>query len=184
MSQQIGFKRVSTVSQNIYRQLDGLKLDRVFEDKISGGTQERPSLEAMLEHIRKGDIVHVHSIDRLARNLGDLISLITAITGKGASLQFHKEGMIFNSSNDALQKMQMQIIGAVAEFERSMINERAAGGRTIAMAKGVKFGRKPSLSKQDMVQVRKLHASGKSVTKLAIDFDVSRPAIYRVLKSA
>jgi DNA invertase Pin-like site-specific DNA recombinase len=76
-----------------------------------------------------------------------------------------------------MQKMQMQIMGAVAEYERSMINERASEGRAIAKAKGVLFGRKPTLSKQDMSKVRRLHASGKSVSKLAIDFDVSRPAI-------
>ena len=181
--QQIGYKRVSTLSQNTDRQLEGIELSRVFEDKVSGSTKHRPQLDAMLDHIRSGDAVHVHSIDRLARNLADLMSLIHAITDKGASIQFHKESMTFNGSNDAMQRMQMQIMGSVAEFERSMINERAAEGRAIAQAKGVKFGRKAALTNKQMAEVREQHTAGESVSKLAIDFDVARPAISRVLKS-
>lgn len=182
--QQVGYKRVSTLSQNTDRQLDGIQLDRVFQDKVSGSTKDRPELNAMLDHIRAGDCIHVHSIDRLARNLADLMNLITTVTEKGASIQFHKECMTFGSGNDAMQKMQMQIMGAVAEFERSMINERANEGRAIAQAKGVKFGRKAALTAKQMLEVQEQHTAGKSVAKIAIDFDVSRPAIYRVLNSA
>lgn len=181
--QQIGYKRVSTVSQSTDRQLDGIELDRVFEDKVSGSTKQRPQLDAMLDHIRDGDVIQVHSIDRLARNLADLMSLIKTINAKGASIKFIKEGMHFTGSNDAMQKMQMQIMGSVAEFERSMINERAAEGRAIAKAKGVQFGRKPTLTKKQIVEVKQQRESGKSVAKIAIDFDVSRPAIYRALEA-
>lgn len=182
--QQIGYKRVSTIAQSTDRQLDGVELDRTFEDKVSGSTKDRPELDAMLDHIRDGDCIHVHSIDRLARNLADLMNLINRVVSIGASIRFHKESMTFSGGNDPMQRMQMQIMGAVAEFERSMINERASEGRAIAKAKGVKFGRKPGLSKKEMEEVREQRAAGKSVSKIAIDFDVSRPAIYRVLDSA
>lgn len=181
--QHIGYKRVSTAGQGTGRQLDGIELDKVFEDKVSGSTKQRPQLEAMLGHIREGDTIHVHSIDRLARNLADLMSLIKQVNDKGASIRFHKEAMTFNGSNGPMQQMQMQIMGAVAEFERSMINERANEGRAIAKAKGVKFGRKSKLSKYDIVEIKQQREAGKPVAKIAIDFDVSRPAVYRALEA-
>ncbi len=183
-AQQIGYQRVSTLSQNTDRQLDGVKLDKVFTDKASGGNAKRPKLDAMLKHIRDGDTVHVHSIDRLARNLSDLMQLIESITGKGSSVRFHKEALTFDGGNSSMQVMQMQIMGAVAQFERSIINERAAEGRAIAKARGVRFGKPPALNDKQTAQVIKQRKAGKSVAAIALDFDVSRQSIYRILNKA
>ena len=82
-----------------------------------------------------------------------------------------------------MQQMMLSLMGAVAQFERSMINERAAEGREAAKAKGVQFGRKPTLSAAEKAQVIERREAGESVARLAIDFDVSRQAVYRVLDS-
>jgi len=91
MAQRIGYRRVSTLVQNTARQLEGVDVDKIFEDKLSGSTRARPGLEAMLEHLRAGDEVHVHSIDRLARDLGDLHAIVRDITERGAVVHFHDE---------------------------------------------------------------------------------------------
>lgn len=182
--QQIGYIRVSTTTQNTDRQLDGLELDRVFEDKVSGKSADRPQLEALMAHLRSGDTLHVHSIDRLARNLADLLLLIESITDKGVAVQFHKEALTFTGDDSPMQNMMLQLMGAVAQFERSMINERAAEGREAAKAKGVRFGRKPMLSGAQVAELTERRSQGESVARLAIDFDVSRQAIYRALGRA
>jgi len=180
--QQIAYRRVSTLQQNTGRQLDGFDADQEFTDKATGSNADRPQLNAMLKHIREGDTVHVHSIDRLARNLADLLSLIQQINDKGASVKFHKESLTFDGGNSAMQKMQLSLMGAVAEFERTLINERAAEGRAIAKANGVKFGRKPTLSPEQVADIQAEHVAGKSIRALAIDFDCGRSTITRALK--
>ncbi len=86
----IGYVRVSTHDQNTARQLDGIHLDKVFEEHASGKNADRPALQACLEYIRDGDTLHVHSIDRLARNLQDLLSIVTGLKEKGVTVKFHK----------------------------------------------------------------------------------------------
>ena len=177
----LGYKRVSSINQSTDRQLDGIDLDKVFEDYSTGGNRNRPALDRLMDHIREGDAIHVHSIDRLARNLIDLMSLITLINEKGASIQFHTEKMSFTGLSDPLQTLQLQVMGAVAQFERAIVNERAAEGRALAVSRGVKFGRKPLLSKSQVLEVRRQRESGKPVSKIALDMDCSRPSIYRAL---
>ena len=179
------YTRVSTIGQNDDRQFDGIKIDpnNLYQDKISGSKKERPQLTELMKAMRPGDTVHVWSIDRAARNLHHLLELIETINGKGAAIRFHKEGMIFNGGDNPMQKMQLQIMGSVAEFQRSLINEAAAEGRAVAKAKGVKFGRRAALSDVDLKIVADMRKAGKSVAAIATDFDVSRPVIYKALKS-
>ena len=122
--------RVSTVEQNTDRQLLNVACDRVYEEKISGKDTNRPELLAMLSNIRAGDVVNVHSMDRLARNTRDLLNLVEEITSKGATIAFHKENLTFrgNEKQDPYQKMMMTMLGAVAELERAIILERQREG--------------------------------------------------------
>ena len=145
------YTRVSTTNQNDYRQFDGVDIDpnSLYQDKISGAKKSRPQLDLLIKVMRKGDTVNIWSIDRAARNLQHLLELIDTINEKEASVHFHKEGLLFNGGDNPMQKMQLQILGAVAEFQRSLINEAAAEGRVAAKNKGVKFGRPNSLSKSD-----------------------------------
>ena len=106
-----------------------MDLDRTFTDKASGSSADQPQLEAMLATIRSGETVVVQSIDRLARKLADLLQLVEVLGGAGASLRFEKEGLTFTGEDSPMQALQLSIMGAVAAFERSIINERAAEGR-------------------------------------------------------
>ena len=134
----IGYIRVSGVDQNTARQesaFDGLNLNKVFEDKASGKDVHRPALERCLEVVRDGDTLHVHSIDRLARNMQDLLSLLSDLTGRGVSVKFHKENLTFTPDKEnPFQRLQLQLISSVAEFERAMIRERQREGIAIIKA--------------------------------------------------
>ncbi|WP_281757766.1 recombinase family protein [Succinatimonas hippei] len=183
--QTVGYIRVSSVMQHTDRQLADLSLDKVFEDKVSGKDQERPALKAMLDYIREGDCVYVHSLDRLARNLTDLLDLVEKINAKGCSLHFLKEHMIFeNNKSDPTSKLLLSVMGAVAEFERSLIRERQREGIAIAKAQGkLHSGRKEKLNQEQIKEAVKLKTAGVPLAKIAVKFGVSRPTLYRALKA-
>ena len=177
----VAYKRVSTTDQNTERQLAdcGVEFARVFEDSCSGGSTNRPALQALSEYIREGDTVHVHSIDRLARDLSDLRKLITNWKSQGISVQFHKEGLLFSSQSDsAMDNLMLNMLGAVAEFERSMIKERQAEGIAIAKAKGKYKGRKP-VDVAQVEQVKKLINDGVSVVAACKQVGIGKATFYR-----
>jgi DNA invertase Pin-like site-specific DNA recombinase len=180
--QQVGYIRVSSIGQNTARQLDGVKLDKVFEDKISGKDTNRPALTRCLEHVREGDTLHVHSMDRLARNLDDLRRIVKELTGRGVAVKFHKEGLTFTGDDTPMATMLLSLMGAVAEFERSMIRERQLEGIAVAKAKGdVYKGRKPSLAPEQVVELRQRVAAGENKAELARQFKISRASVYNHL---
>lgn len=180
--QQVGYIRVSSIGQNTARQLDGVKLDEVFEDKISGKDTNRPALTSCLKHCRKGDTLHVHSMDRLARNLDDLRRIVKELTGRGVAVKFHKEGLTFTGDDTPMATMLLSLMGAVAEFERSMIRERQLEGIAVAKAKGdVYKGRKPSLSAEQVAELRRRVAAGENKAELARQFKISRASVYNHL---
>lgn len=183
--QQIGYVRVSTVEQNTARQLDGVELDKIFEDKCSGKNTDRPALKACLEYVREGDTLHVHEISRLARNMADLNRLVDELTAKGVAVKFHKEGLEFNASKatDAMMKLLFQVMGAFAEFERNMIRERQAEGIAKAKAEGKYRGGQDKLDDAQVAELRRLAAEGVSKARLARDFNITRPTVYRYLKA-
>ncbi len=183
--QQIGYVRVSTVEQNTARQLDGVELDKIFEDKCSGKNTDRPALKACLEYVREGDTLHVHEISRLARNMADLNRLVDELTAKGVAVKFHKEGLEFNASKatDAMMKLLFQVMGAFAEFERNMIRERQAEGIAKAKAEGKYRGGQDKLDDAQVGELRRLAAEGVSKARLARDFNITRPTVYRYLKA-
>jgi len=182
--QRIGYIRVSTVDQNTDRQLEGLTLDQTFTDKVSGKSMNRPQLDAMLKHVRQGDEVFVHSMDRLARNLADLLKLVTDLTAKGVRVTFQKEALTFTGEDSPMATLMLSIIGAVAAFERSMILERQREGIAIAKLKGnVYVGRKPVLTKAQVQEVKVRAKAGESKSALATAFKVSRATIYNALSA-
>ncbi len=180
--QHVGYVRVSTVDQNTARQLEGVKLDKVFEEKASAKDMDRPQLQAALDYVREGDTLHVHSIDRLCRNLRDCQQLVDDLTGRGVAVAFHKENLTFNGHNDAMQRLMLQMMGAFAEFERTLIRERQAEGIAKAKAAGRYKGRKQSLSGDDVKSIRDRLAGGESKAALAREFGVSRQTIYSSLQ--
>lgn len=183
------YQRVSTLEQNIARQEDQLKgftFDEVFTDYASGKDTERPQLQAALKHLRKGDRLVVYSLDRLARNLDDLRKIVKELTGRGATVQFVKESLIFTGDDSPMSNLLLSVMGAFAEFERSLIRERIKEGIAVAKQKGVYKGRKPSL---DVVKVSELVEKDKANnhknrSALAKEFGISRETLYQYLRSA
>ena len=175
----VGYRRVSSASQSLDRQeLDGC--DKVFEEKITGAKRNRPELNRMLDYIREGDEVRVHSIDRLARDLRDLHSIIEHINDKDATITFLKEKLTFKPSAqaDPFAKLQLHLMGAFAEFERSIIRERQREGIARAKERGVYAGRKASI---DVEKVKSLHASGVGASEIARQLGIGRASVYRLI---
>lgn len=180
----VGYKRVSTIEQNGSRQLVGLELEKIFVDHASGkNTSERPQLQAMIEFIREGDEVYVHSMDRLARNLKDLLGLVEQIRNKGASLYFMKESLHIESQTQQspMTTLMLSMMGAFAEFERSLILERQREGIAIAKQKGLYKGRKP-VSKEKLERAKDLLKQGQKISAVARQTGLSRASLYKYLK--
>ena len=178
----VAYIRVSSVDQNTDRQLHGLTFDETFTDKASGKDRDRPALTECLRHLRKGDTLHVHSIDRLARNMSDLMQLVTELTGRGVTVRFHKESLTFNGTDDPFQTLQLQMMGAFAQFERALIKERQREGIAAAKAKGKQIGAKKKLSDEQVAEIRSKAASGATKKALAEEYGISRQTLYTALK--
>jgi DNA invertase Pin-like site-specific DNA recombinase len=140
--QRIGYVRVSTLDQNEKRQLDGVVLDRVFTDKASGRDTARPQLAELLGFARDGDTVVVHGMDRLARNLDDLRSLVQTLTRKGVGVEFINEQLVFTGEDSPMANVMLSVMDTFAEFERSLIRERQREGIALAKQRGAYRGRK------------------------------------------
>lgn len=180
--QKIGYIRVSSIDQNSERQLDGLQLDRIFTDQVSGKSINRPQLQEMLRYIRQGDHLFVHSMDRLARNLVDLRQMVQELTDRGIKVSFVKENLNFDGDDSAISVLLLSVMGAVAEFERSLIRERQAEGIKIAKTKGVYKGRKASLTYEQVDEVQRKIASGIPKARVAREYRCSRETLYKYLK--
>lgn len=179
----VGYVRVSSFDQNPERQLEGIELDRKFTDKASGKNTKRPKLEEMIDYVREGDVLIVHSMDRLARNLDDLRMIVFKLTGKMVKVQFLKENLTFNGEDSPMSNLLLSMMGAFAEFERSIIRERQLEGIAIAKKKGVYSGRKPSLSEEKIEEMNKLLESGEKKSEIARQLKISRETLYRHIRS-
>jgi DNA invertase Pin-like site-specific DNA recombinase len=176
----IGYIRVSSVGQNTERQLAHIELDKVFEDKCSAKNTDRPQLKDCLEWLREGDTLHVHSIDRLARDLFDLQSLIGQLMVKRVTVQFHKENLIFEpDTSNAMNQLMLHMMGA---FERELIKERQREGIAAAQAKGVQFGAKRKLTDEQIAEIKSRLVSHCDKSALAREFGISRPTLYGLMK--
>lgn len=182
--QRIGYQRVSTLIQNTARQLDGIPLDKIFTDKASGKDTNRPELKSMLEFVREGDTVYVHSMDRLARNLGDLRKIVQDLTRKGIKITFVKESLTFTGDDSPMANLLLNIIGSVAEFEKMLIKERVMEGIAIARTKGVYKGRKKSLNPTQVGILKYRVATGEKKSVVARDLGISRETLYKYMKQA
>ena len=182
--QRIGYIRVSSLDQNAERQLDGIPLDKVFTDKASGKDTNRPQLQAALNHVRPGDTLVVHSMDRLARNVEDMLRLVREMNDRGVSVEFIKENMSFTAgSDDPRSTLMFTMLSAFAQFERYLIKERQREGIAVAKAKGnVYKGRKPALNPEKASLLRQRVAQGAKKSALAKEFGISRETLYQYIR--
>lgn len=182
-TQSIGYVRVSTIDQNTARQLDGLALDKIFEDKASGKDTNRAALRSMIDYAREGDVIHVHSFDRLARNLGDLKAIIETLTNKGCHVHFVKEGLTFSKGiNNPMAELLLNVLGAVSQFERDLIKERQREGIEVAKREGRSLGRKASLTSVQVTEALRRQRDGEQITAIAESLGVSRQTLYTAIK--
>ena len=178
----VGYIRVSSFGQNTDRQLSEVSLDKIFEEKASAKDTNRPVLKDCLEYLREGDELHIHSIDRLARNLVDLQTIVSDLNGKGVSVIFHKENLTFTGNiENPMNKLMLQMMGAFAEFERNLIKERQREGIAQAQKKGVKIGRGRVLQDDQIQEIKCRVALGAVKAELAKEYEISRPTLYAVL---
>jgi DNA invertase Pin-like site-specific DNA recombinase len=184
MAQQVvGYIRVSSSGQNTARQLVDIRLDKEFVDTITGSTMDRKNLIACMDYVREGDMLVVDSIDRLARNLLDLQGIINALIKKGVSVKFIKENLTFNSSKDPMANLTLQIMGAFAEFERTMIKARQREGIDAAKKSGKHLGRPSTITPKLAKEAKDLKEGGTSIRQIAFKMKVSRATIYKMLES-
>lgn len=183
IGKRIGYIRVSSLDQNTEGQLENIAVDKVFTDKASGKDAHRPQLIALMEFIREGDTLVIHSMDRLARNLDDLRRIIASLTQKGVTIEFVKEHLIFTGEATPMTNLMLSVMGAFAEFERALIKERQREGIAIAKSKGAYKGRKKTLSSEQIKELKSSISGGEKKAPLARKYGISRETLYQYLRN-
>jgi DNA invertase Pin-like site-specific DNA recombinase len=180
----IGYARVSTDGQELEGQHQALKAagaERIFSEKISGAKSHRKALAKAIAALGQGDILLVTRLDRLARSTRDLLNVMATISEKGAGFRSIADPLIDTTSPHG--KLILAVLGALAEFERSMILARTSEGRTRAQARGVRFGRKPKLTPHQIAEALARRANGEALTDIGRSFNVSHSTISRLSSS-
>lgn len=181
----IGYKRVSTKDQLTDRQLLGISLDRVYEESVSGATRDRPRLIACIDALREGDVLHIHSVDRLARSLVDALDIIEQVIQAGATIIFHAEKLEFSSDRaNPYHTFVLQIFASIAQLERSMGKQRQKEGIERAKERGTRsgkpFGKQPlDMTRRD--EAISLSMTGLNISQIARAMKLSRPSISKLL---
>ena len=179
----IGYARVSTGLQNLNLQEDQLNqygCEKIFSDYISGSKSKRPGLDKAIEFARSGDTIVVWRLDRLGRNMADLITLVNELNNRGVSFHSLEENITMDKSSSTGQLL-FHLFAAFAEFERNLILERSSAGRIAARARGRYGGRPEKLNKQDLTLLKTLYDNGTPIKTIAEQWKVSRTTIYRYL---
>ena len=177
----IAYRRVSTEDQSLDRQ-QFPDAEKIFEEKASGADRDRPALRDLIEFAREGDEVQVHSLDRLGRDMRDLLEIIETLNRRGVSVVFSAERLAFRAGKDAeddpFARLQLHMMAAFAQFERAIILKRQREGIARAKARGVYKGRRPTI---DPDEVAKLKAEGLGATEIAKKLGIGRASVYRLL---
>lgn len=182
----IGYARVSTKAQDLSLQIDALKAcgcQQIFQEKISGKSKGRPELEKLLAQTRPDDIIVIWKLDRLARSLKDLVSLVNDIQQKGAALQSLNDQIDTSTPHG---KLTFHLFAALAEFERDIIRERTLAGLDAARARGRKGGRPKGLSKKAqhtaIIAENLFRESELSTKEICNQLSISKSTFYRYLR--
>ena len=177
----VGYARVSTDGQSLDAQHSALAAagaEKVFAEKQSGIKTDRAALARCLRSLAPGDVVLVTKLDRLARSTRDLLNTLAAIDEARAG--FRSLGDPWADSTSPHGKLMLTVLGGLAEFERHLILARTAGGRERAQVRGVKFGRKPALTKHQQTEALARREAGEALTEIARSYNVSHSTISRL----
>jgi DNA invertase Pin-like site-specific DNA recombinase len=175
----IGYARVSSVGQSLEVQRDKLShCDKLFEEKKSGASGQRPRLEACLEYVREGDTLVITRLDRLARSTLHLCQIADALQRKDVHLQVIDQHI---DTSDATGRLLFNMLGAIAQFETEIRAERQMDGIQKARARGVQFGTQPKLSEEQITELRQRRENGELIRELMRDYGISKATVYRYL---
>lgn len=175
----IGYARVSTEDQSVDMQIAALQragCHRIFHEKISGVRAKRPQLDTALGMLRRGDVFVVWKLDRLGRSVLDLLRKVEHIEGVGATLRVLTQGI---DTSNAVGRLMLQLLSAMAEFERALTQERTMAGVARRKARGLPVGRQPVMSEAEMAEAQRLRDAGWSVRDLADKFGRAPNTINR-----
>jgi DNA invertase Pin-like site-specific DNA recombinase len=177
----VGYARVSTDGQTLDAQQSALRqagAEKVFAEKVSGAISDRKALAKAIAALGGGDVLLVTRLDRLARSTRDLLNVLATVAEKGAGFRSLADPMIDTTSPHG--QLIIAVLGALAEFERSMILARTSDGRKRAMDRGVRFGRKPKLSPFQIAEALTRRANGEALTDIGRSYGVSHSTISRL----
>lgn len=174
----VGYVRVSTPDQHPERQIAEMKADKFFVDIYTGKNLDRPKYKEMMNFVRQGDTLVVHSLDRLARNLNDLRNTVLGLVDKGVTVEFVNEKMVFDKTPNSFGLLLLSMMGAFAEFERNLTRERSLSGIANARAKGIKCGgNKPKFRPEILTQIERMRGLGIQWNEIAKYVGLSRATV-------
>ncbi len=185
MGIQVGYIRVSAVDQNTARQDEAFGkegITKIFTDKITGASIDRPELNKLRSFVREGDTVVVLSMDRLARNLVEFRNLVEEFVEKGVAVRFIRENLTFTGNDSPMSMLTLSLMGAFAEFERAFIRERQREGIVLAKARGAFKGGVRKLSKEDQEYLYDAVDRGVPKTEIARRLKIGRVTVYAYLE--
>jgi DNA invertase Pin-like site-specific DNA recombinase len=180
-----GYARVSTGGQDLAHQLAQLRAagcERVFQEKVSGASADRPQLIRALKSLAAGDVLMVTAVDRLARDTRDLLNILHEVRAGGSGFRSLAEPMVDTTSE--LSEVVIAVLGIAARWERSRIIERTAAGRAQAKIQGVKFGRHAKLTPHQQREALARLSEGETQRTVARSYNVSQATISRLRPSA
>ena len=176
-----GYARVSTDAQTLDAQTEALTAAgalKVYSEKESGARTNRPALARAIAALDAGDVLLVTRLDRLARSTLDLLNTLESLSKRKAG--FRSLSDAWADTTTAHGRLMLTVLGGLAEFERSLILSRCNEGRTRAMARGVRFGRKPKLTAHQVAEARKRREAGEALSDIGRSFNVSHSTISRL----
>src|ERR1700732_1026259 len=179
-----GYARVSTDAQDLASQLAQLKAagcEKTFREKLTGTTADQPQLKKLMRDLAPGDVVITPAVDRLSRDVTDLLVIARDMQRAGAGLRSIAEPVVDTTSDFA--ELVLAMLGVAAKLERRRIAERTARGRADAKAKGMRFGRKPKLTMHQQREARERIEAGETQRSVARSYNVSQATISRVTAS-
>jgi DNA invertase Pin-like site-specific DNA recombinase len=176
-----GYARVSTDGQTLDAQVAALTTagcEKTYSEKQSGTKTDRAALARVLKALESGDVLMVTRLDRLARSTRDLLNVLASVSEKGAGFRSLSDPWADTTTPHG--RLMLTVLGGLAEFERSLILSRTSDGRTRAMARGVKFGRKPKLTPHQVAEAVKRRDAGEALADIGRSYNVSHSTISRL----
>jgi DNA invertase Pin-like site-specific DNA recombinase len=185
---ELGYARVSTTKQSLERQLDALAAadipdERIYTDKKTGTTIDRDGLTALLKYARSGDTIVVYTLDRLGRNLREVLNLVHDLAERGIGVRSLADPLPINTADEGMARIAFLLLALFAEMERTFTAERAAHARAVAEAAGRQVGRPVAHPAEKIEYARLLKGQGHSLGKIAAKTGIPKTSLHRYISA-